>query len=326
MVDADMVSRMPPGVVVDADIHQGWALGQHEPDGGPGRGADLLFLHGMASGGWMWSADWLARFTQAGFRCWTMTLPGREGGQTLASDPAALDRALSLALSGAPSRSVLDAVIGALPGASLFDGPDLDDFTDALADAVNRVGRPVVVVAHSLGGAVVQNLLRRGDPAPAGTILMCSAPPYGMWRSTMQMSVVNRPLWRALLDFSLFGKAGADVETIRANLFPEGIADRDFAEMMAQMRDESLPAMLRANGFPPFAPPPGRRHDMLVMGAARDRLVPAWDVQMTGLYYGCGARILPNAGHMPMRGAAAGPASRTILDWLDIKAPALRAA
>lgn len=299
--------------------HQGWALGRHEPapDTGPERPFDVLFVHGMAAGSWVWTPEWLDRFGQKGYRSWTMTLPGREGGGTIGTDPGAFERAIGKALQSGDLGVAAEALASILPGAPLFDGPDLEDYTDALAEALAATGRPTVVVSHSLGGAVTQNLLRRGK-RPAGTVLVCSAPPYGLWRASMEMAFTNLPLWKALLDFSLFGVAAADLVVLRQNLFPNGIEDRLFRKLMLRFTDESLAATSRTPGFPPFAPLPGPRSDMLVIGASEDRFVPRLDVHLTGLYYGTKPQIVEGAGHMPMfEPAHAGTTAGLILDWLE---------
>lgn len=297
---------------------QSWALESHAPAGPRSRGVDLLFLHGMAAGSWVWAPDWIARFTDAGYRCWTMSLPGRAAGATVAFDPGAFERAMAQGLQNGDAEIALDALAKALPGASLFDGPDLDDYSDALAEALALIGGPCVVVSHSLGGAVAQNLMRRGT-RPAGNVLICSAPPYGTWRASMEMAFTNLPLWKALFDFSLFGIAAADVDVMRANLFPNGIADDAYDRLLARFTDESLAATARTSSF--FGPLPGPRRDMLVIGAGRDRFVPPLDVHLTGLYYGCAAQIIPGAGHMPMcEPAFAGPTASRVLDWLEDRA------
>ena len=322
------VTRMAPGEIYDMEIeaHQGWAMSEHAPTtGGPEQAVDLLFVHGMAAGGWIWSADWLSAFTDRGYRCWTLTLPGRAGGQTLATDPQALDRALSIAFHKGDPEAALVALAKALPGASALDGPGISEFTDALAEALARIGRPAVPICHSLGGAVAQNLLRRGR-SPAGTVLMCSTPPYGFWRSSMQMAVTNPALWRALFDFSLYGQRGTDMAVMRRNLFPNGISNGDYAEMVANMRDESLNAMLQANGFPPFAPLPGPRSDVLIIGGTEDRFVPWLDVTLTATYYGGLPVIVQGGGHMLMSEPVWPRAAEAILHWLPELADARAAA
>lgn len=302
--------------------HQGWALTRHEPEGGARHGCDVLFLHGMATGSWIWTEPWLSHFTAAGHRAWTMTLPGREAGATIGTDPRAFDRAIALALGRGEPSAVVDAVMAALPGAPLFDGPDLDDYTDALAEALAAIGGPVVVIGHSLGGAVAQNLLRRGT-RPAGTVLLCSAPPYGTWRAAMELALTDLRLWKALFDFSVFGPGAVDAGMMRRALFPGGIDAARFRRLLAGLTDESLAATARAWGFPPFAPLPGPRADVLVIGGGRDRLVPPLDIHLTGLYYATRPRVVAGAGHLPMYEPHSAPeTARIILDWLPRERPA----
>lgn len=312
----ETVTRMPPGTVADIEAHQGWALSCHPPGPARVKPVDLLLVHGMGAGGWSWPESWIGAFTGAGYRCWTLTLPGREGGATLATDPGALDRALTLALQTGDVERATDLILRALPGTAALDGPDLADFTTALQAAVAQIGRPVAIVAHSLGGAVAQNYLRRSGRA-AATVLLCSVPPYGTWRAAAEMAVLNPALWVNLARFSLLGPRGADLEVMRANLFPGGIGDREYTRVLNGMTDESLTATLQALGVPPFAPLPGPRRDMLVIGGARDRLVPPLDVMLTGLYYGTVPQILPDMGHMPMHDTAGSAAIPCILGWLE---------
>ena len=182
-----------------------------------------------------------------------------------------------------------------------------------------------MVVGHSLGGAVAQNLIRRGA-APAGTVLMASVPPYGTWRASAEMALVNPALWVTLAEFALYGPAGADMEVMRAAFYPRGVSDRDYAMLVNNMRDESMAAMLQAAGFPPFAPLPGPRRDLLVLGGALDRIVPATDVALTAAWYGTLPEIVPGAGHMLMHDDAGAGAIRRILTWLDGRAIAGRRA
>lgn len=309
------VTRVPPGTVHDIDAHQGWALSAHPPGPARARPVDLLFLHGMAAGGWIWPEAWIAAFTGAGYRCWTLSLPGRSGGAVRAGDPAALDRAMAHALSTGDAEGALEILGRAMPGAPLVDGPDIDAYADTLAQALAQVGRPTVAVCHSLGGAVAQCLMRRGA-APAGTVLIASVPPYGTWRAAAEMAIVNPALWQSLMRFSLLGPSAADPAILRRNFFPNGINAGEFGRVMEGMRDESLAATTQALGLPPFAPLPGPRRDVLVMGGGRDRIVPVLDVVLTAAYYGGLAEILPEAGHMMMREEGAPEAVARILAWL----------
>lgn len=297
------------------EAEPGWSLSSEEPIGGEKRDNDLLFVHGMASGSWIWKPDFLNRFRAAGYRVWTLTLPGRIAGPTLRTDPTALPRAARAALEADTTAEAVKLLTSVLPCASLIDGPTLDDFADTLDQAVAAIGRPCTIVGHSLGGAVAQNYLRRGGK-PHGIALVCSVPPYGMWRASSEMALTNPPLWRALFDFSLFGLSQTDPRVVRENLFPNGVSEYDFGTFLNHLRDESLAATAGAGGFPPFAPLPGPRSNVCVIGAARDRLVPALDVWMTAAWYGQTPHILSHAGHMPMLEDSRSEFADLLIGWL----------
>lgn len=293
-----------------------WSMAPQEPTGGPARECDILFVHGMASGGWIWKSDFLDRFRAEGYRVWTLTLPGRLSGPTLRTDPSALPRAARKALHAETATEAMSILTSVLPGASMIDGPTLDDFADTLHEALTVIGRPCVTVGHSLGGAVAQNHARRKG-WPHGMALICSVPPYGMWRASAQMAVTNMPLWKALFDYSLFGLAHADHEVMRDNLFPNGVSEHDYRTFVAHLRDESLAATAAAGGLPPFSPLPGRRNNVLVVGTGQDRLVPSLDIWLTGAWYGQTPVILPEAGHMPMLEDCRHDLAEELLVWID---------
>lgn len=315
--DEPTVTRMPPGSggAADLDIHQGWALSSHEAVAGPARPVDIVLLHGMSAGGWIWPEEWISDFTSDGYAVWTMTLPGRDGGSSIVRDPGVIDRALAHAMETGDGDAALRMLVRALPGASLFDGPDMGDFADALADALAQVGRPAVVVGHSLGGAVAQLLLRRGA-APAGTVLLGSVPPYGTWRASAELALTAPEVWEMLGRFALHGPAGTDMAVMRRVFFPNGVSDRMFRSLVANLRDESLAALVQAAGWPPFAPLPGPRGDVLVIGGGRDMVVPATDTWLTAGWYGTRPVMLEQAGHMLMHEPdAARAAVAAIRDW-----------
>lgn len=323
--DPQVISRIPPGSFAEIDAHQGWALECHRAEPAQARPFDLLFVHGMSAGGWVWPETWLAAFTKAGYRCWTLTLPGREGGASATRDPGAVDRALAHALRTGEVDQAADMLLRGLPGASLFDGPTLDDFSSALSQAMAQIGRPVVTVGHSLGGAVAQAQLRRA-PGPVGTVLLASVPPYGIWRAGLEMAITNPSLWQTLAQFSVFGPMHADMNLMRQAFYPNGISDREYRAMVANLRDESLAASVQTLGFPPFAPLPGPRSDVLVIGGGADAVIPPLDVWLTAAYYGTRPVIVPGAGHMLMHEASAHQAVAAILEWCDGRATVQQAA
>jgi len=192
----------------------------------------------------------------------------------------------------------------------------LDRYTCDLDEALNQIGRPTVVIAHSLGGAVAQNLLRRGRHVE-GTVLLCSVPPYGLWRASLEMLAFKPDLWQAVAFLSLFGMRWTDMNVLRRYLFPGGMDDATFIRLCAKLKDEPLFAMGSVMGWRPIAPLPLSHINVLVVGCTEDCLVPEIDVRLTAAYYNVQPHIIEGAGHMPMLEAAGKDASQIILHWLS---------
>ncbi len=84
---------------------------------------------------------------------------------------------------------------------------------------------------------MAQTLLRRGQ-APAGTVLLCSVPPYGLWRASVEMALRDPELWLELSRYTLFGRAHANMQAIGRALLP-GTGPGQ-AALRGVLRDESL--------------------------------------------------------------------------------------
>jgi len=114
-----------------------------------GSGTPILFLHGSWHGSWCW-AEVLARVTGAGVRALAVDMAGHG---LRARRPAAL------------TRRPFDVGLLATEPSPVAD-VDLDQAGALLISQIEQLGAgdPVVVVAHSMGGAV---LTRAAQLAPA---------------------------------------------------------------------------------------------------------------------------------------------------------------
>ncbi len=63
---------------------------------------------------------------------------------------------------------------------------------DDIEAAVGRIGEPVILVGHSMGGLVVQHYLGRAGKAAGvrAAVLLSSVPPSGLASSAMHMSLI----------------------------------------------------------------------------------------------------------------------------------------
>ncbi|MDP4023660.1 alpha/beta fold hydrolase [Methylobacterium sp. NEAU 140] len=249
------------------------------PAGTP-RGPRLLFVHGICVGAWVWEHHWLPRMAEAGYAAHAVSLRGHGGS----------------------------------PGRADLPRHTLADYTRDLATAAARIGGPLVVVGHSLGGAVVQNWIRGGG-RPLGMGLIAAVPPWGLAPSTWRMALTAPALLGEILKTSFGGRP--DPRVLRRGLFSEDAAHDALAAFERRASAESGRVGAELQGWPPFAPLPWQAPATFVLGGADDRFVPADEVFRTGLYYGAAPVILPRMAHAVMLEPRWRAAADALLGWLD---------
>lgn len=241
----------------------------------------LLFVHGISVGAWIWDEHVLPWFAEAGFEACALSLRGH--GASWGQDGIAEWR--------------------------------LADYTADLDQAARSLGGPLVVVGHSLGGAVVQNWIRTGG-RPLGMALLASVPPWGLALSALRMGLSTPALFRAVLAMSLHGARAADPAILRAGLFSDDVDRSRFRRFVARVGEESRLVGPELQGWPPFAPLPWQAPRSFVLGGADDRFIPADEVWRTGAYYGCRPHIVPRLAHALMLEPRWQDAVLPLRDWL----------
>jgi pimeloyl-ACP methyl ester carboxylesterase len=129
------------------DLHVTHAL----PDAPQIARPPLLLVHGANEGAWAWD-NWLETLPSQGWEAFALSLRGHPGSQPM--DPAAFCR-LRIA-----------------------------DYVDDVVAVSRYIGRPVVVVGHSMGGIVAQRFAEgagagghAGISSPAALVLLASVAP-----------------------------------------------------------------------------------------------------------------------------------------------------
>jgi pimeloyl-ACP methyl ester carboxylesterase len=249
---------------------------------GPRKPLSLLFIHGICNAAWVWERHFLTYFAKLGYDSYALSLRGHGGSE----------------------------------GREKIRQFGLSDFAEDVDWACAQTGAPVIVIGHSLGGAVVQNYVRRGGEA-AGVVLLCAAPPHGLLRAAMHMQTQNPALAHELRIALTRGIRWANLDIIEKGLFaraPDPGLRRLFFE---RMDDAAAEASRQAIGWSPFAPLPWAMPKLLVMGCERDWFVPPADVRLTAIYYGVRSIIVKNGAHAIMLDANWQDAARPIADWLE---------
>ena len=254
----------------------------YAPARGRRQSVDLLLVHGIFVGAWVWEEHMMSYLADAGYDVHAVSLTGH-------GKSAGRERLGSLTLS---------------------------NYSDDVAEMAATLERPAVVVGHSMGGAAVQDAIRKGLHC-AGAVLMASVPPSGLMAANLAMMWQRPQLWRALSLMFSAGFHSVDTEAIRSGLFSDRIDRETFARFLARGGQESALVGFELQGMRPFAPLPWAAPPTLVIGGGEDRLLRRDDVWATANWYGTEARILPGVSHSVMLDPDWRLAADAMLRWLE---------
>lgn len=246
------------------------------------RPIDVLLVHGSFCGAWVWEPHVMPYLAEQGYNVHAVSLRGH--GER---DASPVDRTASLA-----------------------------DYVADLQTAVARIGRPLAVVGHSLGGAVVQAAISAGARF-AGTALIASVPPSGMLLPSQRMFWSHPRLWFELSRMTYAGLRDADPEILRHGLFDNRVSKAEFERLMPRFCDESPAAIFELMGLRCFGAPPSAAGQVLVMGGSRDWFISEADNWQTATWYGTKPVIVPGLSHAVMLDPDWIGAAAVLRDWLD---------
>src|SRR3954451_8417224 len=124
---------------------------------GPVRPTPLLFVHGAFCGAWVWDEKFLPAMAEAGYEAHAVSLRGHGGS----------------------------------PGRERLAWFGIDHYIEDIVATIDRFETPPVLVGHSMGGMVVQHVMKRREVP--GAVLMASTPPHGLLEPTVGM-LMRSPL------------------------------------------------------------------------------------------------------------------------------------
>ena len=258
----------------------------HMSGEGPSRPVDVLLVHGSYCSASVWQPYIMPFLAAEGYTVHALSLRGH---------------------GGSPSAVPLNRV-------------GLADYVADVTEAVARIGRPVAVVGHSLGGAVVQSAMASGVRV-AGAALLASVPPSGMLMATQRMFWSRPRLWFELSRIMHSGIGDADPEILRDGLFDNRISEEEYRRLASQFCDESPLAIQELMSLRWFGAAPAATGPMLVMGGSRDWLIGEIDVWQTALWYGTKPTIVPGLSHVMMLDPDWERAAVVVCEWLHKFAP-----
>lgn len=218
----------------------------------------LLFVHGGSHGAWCWEEHFMPFFAERGYPACALSLRGHGNSE-------------------------------GLPGLHSYT---LENYADDVQQVMLEGGVPVVLIGHSLGGAVVQKLLLRSLKHTKGAVLIASPPPAGMLRDKLAL------LGRSFNDarqIPLFNE-GKSLRFPDRLFFSDQLDPGSRSRYISMMQPESKRASRELNrrfagtGASSAVP-------MLILGSESDRIFPPPSTRRTGKAYGVTPVILKNVSH-----------------------------
>ena len=252
-----------------------------KPDTDP-RATSILFVHGAWHGAWCWEEHFLPYFAERGYTSHAVSLRGHGASQS-------------------PVRFRLARIA---------------DYLADVAQVVEQLPEPPVLVGHSMGGLVVQKYLE-AHTLP-GAVLLASVPVKGVLRTTLRIAL-RHPLafLKANLTWSLYPIIGKPA-LCREAFFSADISNENLEAFFERMQDESYLAFLDMMLF--NLPHPERvQTDLLILGANDDTIFYLDEIQATAKAYQTQPVMFPDMAHDMMLERNWESVADRILSWLDEK-------
>ncbi len=254
----------------------------HEAPKGKASSTPVLFIHGMWHGAWCWQEYFLPYFTQNGYDAYALSLRGHAG-----SDGHAGLRWHSIA-----------------------------DYVSDMEQVIGQIGKPLVLIGHSMGGYVIQKFLETHS-APAA-VLLNSVPTVTVWPATFRV-LAKHPLSviKAIGTLKMYPIV-ENPQLAQDALFSKDMPFETVKKYHSQMQDESFRAYADMLGIN-LLHPKRVQTPLLVIGAAEDAVIGASDVRATAKAYGTEAVFVPGLAHDVMLEAGWRSVAERILSWLKDK-------
>lgn len=241
----------------------------------------LLFLHGAWHAAWCWE-NFLPYFAEQGYETHALSLRGHGNSE----------------------------------GRERIRWFSARDYVADLAQTVDSLGTPPVLIAHSMGGYITQKYLE-SYTLPAA-VLLSSLPTVGilgMILRRLRKYPVSTLKALFLVNTWYFVSTPAIAKDA---LFSDDFPDELFLEYYSRIQTESYRLALDATFL--NLPQPRRVHTpLLLLSAERDRLFTIKEQQKTARAYKTEAMIYPKMAHDMMLERGWETVANQILNWLQLR-------
>jgi pimeloyl-ACP methyl ester carboxylesterase len=223
----------------------------------------VFFVHGARHGAWCWQEHFLPFFASQGFPAYAVSLRGH-GGSAGWRDLA---------------------------------NYRLRDYVDDVRASLTKLPSHRVLIGHSMGGAVVQQLLSEDRQSVCAAVLMASVPPKGVnawddWRVRLFQRRTYKQLSRFLASKTTAHQTPFPFEVF----FAQTLDDTEKRRFVERVQPES-PRIQKDIRRPLVKAPQELRLPMLVVGGRQDWFLSAGAFRRTGRAYGARVVLFDGIGH-----------------------------
>jgi len=239
----------------------------------------LLFIHGALHGAWCWDVNFLDYFSQHGYASHAVNLRGHGNSE----------------------------------GRENLRWTRISDFVEDLANTIQQLSVPPILIGHSMGGFITQKYLE--NHITPGAVLLSSPSPAGLLSAVLK-NARRHPLIfaKANLTLSLFPLV-ATPELTREAFFSEDMPDEQLLEYWKQLQDDSYMAYLDMVAL--ALPKPAKiKTPLLVLGVARDNMLTPGEIEATARAYNAQLEIVSDVAHNSMLELRWQSVAERILGWL----------
>ena len=243
----------------------------------------LLLVHGIYHGAWCWQKNYIPYFTHNGFEVWAMSLRGH----------------------------------GKSEGRERLQHFRIWDYLEDVKRVAAMMDRPPVLLGHSLGGVLVQKYIERNYVPAAVTIGSPIKTTYLPSRIAVDIFMslffrYPRPFLKSLFTLNPYSMVRDYWHRL---LIASDLPQEEGAAIKNALQKESIPVIIDLAFFYKVYPQTVQT-PVLVIGGAKDELVPERHLRESAELYGATLYIDPEAGHDMMLEQNWEPAAEVILGWL----------
>jgi len=239
----------------------------------------ILFVHGAWHSSWYWDVHFMDYFYAKGFSTY----------------------ALDLTLHGNnPSNRSLNLLT-------------FSDYINDVKKALEGIDEPVVLVGHSMGGAIVQKYLEH-YPAQAA-ILLATVPSSGVIKATLNiLKIFPSRVIRGIISLNLYHIIKGEKHSKWA-FYDNSITKEELTKYSNKLQKESFVAYVEMIFFR-VKKNYHTKIPMLVLAAEQDNLFSVKEQLKTAKEYNADYQLIKNTGHNLMLTSAWRNTADVIFDWI----------